>query len=340
MFSLGVITDEISQDFERAVEIAKKNNLDFVELRSVWDKLPHALDTPDIRKIKDILAKADLKVIGIASPVFKCHIEKENEYQEHLEFLKRSINLAHQFNTDIIRIFTFWKKEISLEQNWDLLIERFGAAIELAKKEKIKLALENEHSCLVGTGKELARFLDALKMQSEVQSPKSKDLRLKTQDSRLRIDFPVFALWDPCNEIFAGVTKPPFPSGYEPIADRMIHLHIKDSTREGSVNLQAGGGTPKCVPIGDGWLDWEGQFRALITNNYNGGASLETHWRPDYAKASSGKPDSRSFSAGSPKMDLTRPGGSAFSSLGEEASQICLDRIFAIFSKLNLRPLT
>ncbi|MDI6784034.1 MAG: TIM barrel protein, partial [bacterium] len=209
--------------------------------------------------------------------------------------------------------------------NWNLLIDRFGAAIDIAKKENIKLAIENEHSCLIGTGFELHRFLDALNADC------------------------VYALWDPCNEIFAGVTDPPYPIGYEPIADRMLHLHIKDAIRyielenrsigepatKSPIRPFAGspiqelpeGGEPKCVPIGDGWLDWEGQFKALVANNYNGGASLETHWRPDY----------RSFSAGSQKMDLTRPGGTAFSSLGEEASQICLDRIFGILNQLNLR---
>jgi sugar phosphate isomerase/epimerase len=327
MFKLGVISDEISQDFERAVDVAKKNNLDFVELRSVWNKPPHILDTPDIRKMKDILTKVDLRVTGIASPVFKCHIEKEDEYQEHLEFLKRSINLAHQFNTDIMRIFTFWKKETSLEQNWDLLIERFGAAIELAKKEKVNLAVENEHSCLVGTGRELRRFLDALD-ENRIGESENRRTGGKIAHSPIHPFIgSVFALWDPCNEIFAGVTDPPFPVGFESIADRIIHLHIKDAIRESNPKSEIRnpklpkGGEPKCVPIGDGWIDWQGQFQALLDRNYTGGVSLETHWRPKKQLTES---------------SLTRPGGTEFSSLGEEASQICLDRIFAILEKLNL----
>ena len=305
MFKLGVITDEVSQDFEIAVTFAKKNQLDFVEIRSVWDKPPQDLTPANIKQMQEILNRAGLTVICIASPVFKCHIEKQDEYLLHLDILKRAIDLAHQFNTDILRIFTFWKKEnMTLDRNWDLLIDRFGPAIEIAKQEQIKLAIENENSCLISTGKELHRFLEVLNSGT------------------------VYALWDPCNEIFAGVTEPPYPNGYKPIADRTIHIHIKDAIRESNPKSEirnpklSEGGTPKCVPIGDGWIDWEGQLKALIDNNYTGGASLETHWRPQKELAES---------------SLVRPGGSEFSSLGEEASQICLDRIFNILHNLNLR---
>ncbi|MFB3896459.1 MAG: sugar phosphate isomerase/epimerase family protein [bacterium] len=305
MFKLGIISDEVSQDFDIVVKFAKKNQLDFVEIRTVWDKSPQDLTPSDIRNMKEILNRSGMVIRSIASPVFKCHINKEAEYHQHLEILKRCIDLAHQLNTDILRIFTFWKKETtSLEGNWNLLIDRFGPAIDLAKQENIRLAIENEHSCLISIGKELCRFLDALD-----NNPKS-----------------VYALWDPCNEIFAGITEPPYPNGYESIATRMIHLHIKDAIRVNpksqiqnpKQNLPQGG-EPKCVPIGDGWIDWEEQFKALITNNYNGGASLETHWRPQKELSES---------------KLNRPGGSEFSSLGEEASQICIDRITDIIAHL------
>ena len=349
MFKLGIITDEVTQDFARAVEFAAANKLDFVEIRSVWDKPPQDLTIPDIRKMQQLLYEKQLNVISIASPVFKCHIEKEDEYQQHLEFLKHSTDLAQKLNTDILRIFTFWKKETTLDQNWERLLDRFVPAIELAKKENIHLAIENENSCLIGTGKELRRFLDALQRQSEVRSPKTEEesVSLRTKELGLKPDFPVYALWDPCNEIFAGVTEPPYPSGFESLLgssrdlDRMIHLHVKDAIRENPKDERtkgrkgAGassrpseaviplpslpeGGTAKCVPIGDGWIDWQGQFKALAARNYPGGVSLETHWRPKKTLSES---------------MLSCPGGITFSSLGEEASQICLDKIFDILRK-------
>ena len=55
MFKLGVITDEVSQDFEKGVMFAKRHGLDAVELRSAWGRDPFALEKGDITKIKEIL---------------------------------------------------------------------------------------------------------------------------------------------------------------------------------------------------------------------------------------------------------------------------------------------
>ena len=40
MFKLGVINDEVSQDFATVVNFVKEFNLHSIEIRSVWDKLP------------------------------------------------------------------------------------------------------------------------------------------------------------------------------------------------------------------------------------------------------------------------------------------------------------
>ena len=38
MFKIGVVTDEISQDLDEAIEIAKSWDLDEIELHKVWGK--------------------------------------------------------------------------------------------------------------------------------------------------------------------------------------------------------------------------------------------------------------------------------------------------------------
>lgn len=298
MFKLGVITDEISQDFVRAVELAIKNRLDFIDIRTIWNKSVHELTEEEILRIKKIINNTQLKVICIATPVFKCDIENANEYRFHLDILKKCIEVAHSVESNIIRIFTFWRNEDkTLEKYWNLLLDRYMPVVELAEKEKIKLAVENEHACFIGTGKELKLFLDTLNS-----------------------DY-VYALWDPCNEIFAGVTEPPYPIGFKYIADKVIHVHIKDAIREGAHSLKSGGGVPKCVPVGDGWIDWRGQLKELINRNYTGGVALETHWR---------------INKNLKNQILSLPGGSEFSSSGEESTQICLDRLFSIIQELKI----
>ena len=116
----------------------------------------------------------------------------------------------------------------------------------------------------------------------------------------------VKAIWDPANEVYAEDGELPFPDAFERMKPNLIHVHIKDAVRGDD-------GEPSCVPVGDGgYIDYPGQFQALIDMGYEGACSLETHWRP------------------TTELDedlLNRPGGAAFSAAGEEASRICLDNI-------------
>jgi sugar phosphate isomerase/epimerase len=121
-------------------------------------------------------------------------------------------------------------------------------------------------------------------------------------------------LWDPCNEVFANGGKNPFPQGYDWIKDSMIHMHIKDAKKN------EGSGEVECTPIGEGVIDYEGHFKQLKEDGYEGYLSLETHWRPK-------KELSEDL--------LDRPGGSAFSELGEEATRICVKNWFEIMKRVG-----
>ena len=55
MFKIGVIGDEVSQDFQTVVNLSTEFNLDSIEIRSVWDKPPQELTSKDIEEMKRIL---------------------------------------------------------------------------------------------------------------------------------------------------------------------------------------------------------------------------------------------------------------------------------------------
>src|ERR1700742_3744545 len=62
-FRLSVINDEITQDFEKACQIASKDfGLHWIELRSMWDKNVTELDAKQIADAQKILAKYNLRV--------------------------------------------------------------------------------------------------------------------------------------------------------------------------------------------------------------------------------------------------------------------------------------
>ncbi|MFB0503386.1 MAG: sugar phosphate isomerase/epimerase family protein, partial [Candidatus Bathyarchaeia archaeon] len=248
LFKLSVITDEVSQDLETVARFADRFELDGVEIRSVWSRNPqNLLHQKD--DIKRILRKYELDVSAIASPFFKADVDNNDEYEEHLDILRNCIQLAQALDTNIIRGFTFWRKN-NLDAYIEKIIERFQKPLEMIESEGVILGIENEPSTFVGNGKELADFLDRLG---------SKHVK---------------AIWDPGNNMWDPTGEIPYPDGYIYVRDKTVHVHVKDGVRRGS------DGKPQCIAFGDGEVDYLGQLRALKEDGYRAYLSLETHWRP------------------------------------------------------------
>jgi len=288
MFKLAVFTDEVSQVLKKAVDLAIEFKLDGVEIRSVWNKPPQDLVGDDVRKMKDLLSQTNLKVCSIASPFFKCDIDSAKEYDEHIVILRKCIELAKAFDCKIIRGFTFWRKG-DLNSHWSRIMEKFDKPSKIVEEEDVILGIENEASTFIGTATELRTFLDELGNRS------------------------IKAIWDPANSLFTPQKENPYPLGYDRIKKHMVHMHIKD------VAFDKKTGEPDCVAMGEGLIDYHGQFKALKEDGYAGYASLETHWRP--VKLS--------------EELLNRPGGNKFSESAEIASRICLENIMKILNGLK-----
>ena len=270
MFKLGVFTDEISQDLERALHVIKKEfQVSYVELRTMWNKNVVDLSNVEIRRAKKMLNKYSLLVSCIASPFLKCNLQEEKEetkedafftgkggYKEHFLMLKQSIELGKIFSTNLVRSFSFWRVDsFPSEETWQEIVSKIGLAVNIVKKEGFILALENEHGCNVATG------VEAHKLIKEIDS---LYLRL---------------IWDPGNAYFAG--EVPYPDGYNLIKDRIVHIHVKDATKNEK-------GRPIWLPVGKGKIDFRRQFRALKEDNFQGVVSLETHYIPEGGSAGEG----------------------------------------------------
>ena len=143
MFKLGVINDEVSQDFATVVNFVKEFNLHSIEIRSVWDKLPNELTDADIDEIKRLLDGTDIEIIGVASPFFKCDIDNATERKEHLDILKGCIRTAKAFDTNLIRTFVFWDTG-ETEERWDEIIASYDEPRRMVDGEGIVLGMENE----------------------------------------------------------------------------------------------------------------------------------------------------------------------------------------------------
>ncbi|HTZ47116.1 MAG TPA: sugar phosphate isomerase/epimerase family protein [Verrucomicrobiae bacterium] len=259
-FRLGVITDEITNDFERALLWAKGFGLNWVELRFVWGKYVMDLPPDDVKRAKDLLAKHSLRVSVIDSPYFKTLLPgteskfaegkpdplQSGNFSQQNAILERAIARAKDFETDKVRIFAFLRVA-DPHAVFDRVAKELQRTAAIAQREGVRLVLENEFSCNVATGAEAASMLKV------VQSPA------------------LGANWDPGNAYDAGET--PFPNGYDVLDKKRIwHMHLKDAAPG------AKPGESQWMPIGSGKIDFIGQFRALIRDGYEGTMSLETHY--------------------------------------------------------------
>jgi L-ribulose-5-phosphate 3-epimerase len=261
-FRLAVINDEITQDFERACQIAAGEfGLHWIELRSMWNKNVTELNNKEVEDARKILAEHKLRVTDIASPLFKTDwpgaprsSKSESRDQFHAGFdasaqdklLKHCISLAKTFETDRIRCFDFWR--LQDQKPYRAAINaRLQHAVERCAKDNLILLLENEMACNTATGEESAEVLRAVP---------NKNFMLN---------------WDPGNAAALGST--PYPDGYKMLPkDRIGHCHCKDVVRKPDHKYE-------WAPVGAGVVDWVGQFRALQSDGFHYAVSLETHWR-------------------------------------------------------------
>ena len=257
---LGVINDEISQDLDHALAVARELGLQFVELRAMWNKNLMDLKEDEVKEARRLLTKYGIKASDIASPFMKVDAPgfttKEGQrdtfnarfgYKEQPEVLERAMELAKVFETDKIRVFSFWRIE-KPAQVFDLVVSDLRKALERAKKQNIKLVLENEHDCNIATAAESVKLLTAI------------------QDPYLGLN------WDPGNAYAAG--EKPYPDGYNMLPkNRILHMHVKDARRSPAT------GKSDWAAMGKGDIDYVGQFKALMRDGYSHAVSLETHWR-------------------------------------------------------------
>jgi sugar phosphate isomerase/epimerase len=259
---LSILTDEISQDFGHACEVASRDfGMGLVDLREAGGKNLMNWDAAHIAEVRKVVDRFNLRVACLATPIFKVDwpdapkspfSPKRDEFgasftfAQQDELLERAFELAGQFRTDRIRVFDFWRLE-DQKPHRAAIDEVVRKAVAKAGKRGLTLVLENEYACNTATGAEAGRLAAAI------------------PDKALQIT------WDPGNAQFRD--EVPFPGGYAAIPKgRIGHVHCKDAARRAD-------GKWEWMAMGSGVIDWAGQFRALKADGYSHACTLETHWR-------------------------------------------------------------
>lgn len=272
---LAAITDEISQDFEHALDVLGEYGATGAELRGLWGTNIADLTDEQIARAQAAMEARGIRPVCLATPFFKCdlspaeenpgeaagrmHLAKPRGLEQQMTMLKRCIAIAHALNVTYLRVFSFWKKDLLTPEIEARIVAAFEEPVALAAQEDVILLLENEHACFIGTGEEAARIA------ADVNSP---HFRL---------------VWDPGNAFCAD--ELPYPDGYRAVLPYLAHVHVKDARMvETPHGLQ-----PKWCVIGEGDIDYNGQFAALKQDGYTGYISLETHYIPETGSGENGK---------------------------------------------------
>ena len=239
MFTLSGFADEISADLDEQLDLLTRIEVRNLELRGVWNTGVLDLSDEQIRTIKQALDARGIGVSAIGSPIGKIQID--DPFEPHLEAFRRAVALAEYFETPYIRMFSFFVPEGQADAHRDEVMRRIEALLEASQGHPVTLLHENERH-IYG------------------------DIPRRCRDLMETFDTPRFRFtFDPANFVLCDVH--PYTDGYELLKDYIEYLHIKDALmEEGQV-----------VPAGQGDGELEPLLRALVTEGYDGYASLEPH---------------------------------------------------------------
>jgi L-ribulose-5-phosphate 3-epimerase len=223
---ISAISDEIGKSPQASIDFAKQYDLQFLELRNVPGGKEYSFLPEDEVK----LAAADFERNGIRISFMNSSLLKfgwpgtepvrrrpETEqarakrlqtesarFERRMDDLRTAIRNCHILGVDLLRVFTGSRVE-EPEKLYPRIVDVLGEMALVCEKEKIRLLIENEGSCNIGTSAELTKLLKLIP---------SKGVGIN---------------WDSLN----GLTlhENPFPDGYQVLPkERIYNVQIKGKT--------------------------------------------------------------------------------------------------------------
>lgn len=267
MAKLGVITDGISREFERALTVMNEFDLTQAELQFLWDKEVGDLSDAQLNRAQQLVTAHKVEVSCISRHVFGGLALADLSptapaYLAHLDALNRCIDMAQALDCPLVRIMSF-KKEMILfgshgaeEWNvasgaWDKARELIGGAVRIAADRGITLVVETGNNAITNSAYLACKLIDELGSE------------------RLKL------LWDPANALYS--TEVAYPDGYKALRGGYLgHVHLKD------VVVDIAKASVTCRQLGSGQMTpyLKDLAAALAADAYDGSISLESVYRP------------------------------------------------------------
>ena len=244
---IGILSDEISLDLEEALEEGARLGFTHYELRCLDDyehRVPRFKDGR-LEAVEAAVKSGRMNITGVSPGLFKGDLHDEETVEHQLEtLLPETCQITRDLDSDLIIVFAFEDTGIADRAR---AMQKLARAADICAGYDIRLAIENEPGMYCDTGVKTAVFVEEL----------NKD------NSGIN--------WDPGNACSAGEAA--YPIGYEAVRSRLLNVHIKDT-----IPIPPDKWENRL--IGDGGVNWVGQFHALKRDAILSHLTLETHVFP------------------------------------------------------------
>ena len=288
---IAFISDEAGVELGDIFGLAEELGV-AIEARRFWGKQPHELSGSEVDKVRELSQTLRVPVIGVATPIFKCGPDGEDRLDNKSGVkgsngkIARSLDVAKAWGAGFLRVFPGDLKEgITLESHREVALKMFRSWGKSAKRSGIRLLIEMEASQICSNGREVADFL------AELDDPE------------------VFgAVVDLANDVYAGTEDP--IDGLKALMPWVRHVHIKDADLDDA-------GEPHCTLVGLGRVPLLNMVIRLLSEQYPGLFSIETHFRfaGDIAESGGVKAVEKEYHL---------PGTPEFSRAGDRPTQLCV----------------
>ena len=201
-FIISAFIDEAIKDINQQMPLLNKLGIEYFEPRYVApDRTIDSYTNEEAKELKKMMDDHGVKASCIGSSLGKQEIT--DDFNLHIEKLKRCSEIAHIIGTNQVRTFSFWIPEGTDRAQWrDEVFSRLNKLVEIAKEENIVLLHENEHR-IYGESPE-----DCLDIFNTIKS------------SHLSGTF------DPANFVYFGYET---FAAYNLLKDHITYFHMKDA---------------------------------------------------------------------------------------------------------------
>jgi len=214
MLKLSCFADEISPDLKIQLRVMARLNLKYMDFRSEGNLSVLEIAPERLREIKRMLDGSGVKAACIGSAVGK--VPFNEGLAPAMRQLEKAVSAAHTFETEFVRVFTFFQTGDCPDEQIPEAAERMRVMAEFAAKEGVVLVSENENDVLTDTSLRCSRLLKL------------------ADHPNLR------AAFDPSN--FRGVGEKPYDESFPRMRPYIAYAHIKDSKNGTNEKVLPGAG--------------------------------------------------------------------------------------------------